>query len=90
MKIWTALKRLNQRYDAWAMHTADSFVAGIDRSYREKKSPGTKRHITVWDLLPGKRDPGQSRPMGSCFVPPIVPPPMARPGLADAAPRELS
>jgi hypothetical protein len=59
LKIWTAMKRLNQRYNAWAARAADSFVAGIDRRYREGRSPGTRRHITVWDLLPQKRDPGR-------------------------------
>jgi hypothetical protein len=57
MKIWTAMKRLNDRYDAWAMHTANKVVDALDHRGEDSKKPRTKKHLSVWDLLPNRRDP---------------------------------
>ena len=50
MKIWTAMRRLNQSYDAWAIRALDH--RGVDSS-----KPEAKKHISVWDLLSHPRDP---------------------------------
>jgi hypothetical protein len=54
MKIWTAMKRLNRRYDAWALRMANGIVANLDRG-PEDGTRERKRPISVWDLLPRKR-----------------------------------
>jgi hypothetical protein len=59
VKIWTATKRLNQRYDAWAKRTANRVVAELDRSGENGRKSETKRHISVWDLLSKNREPGR-------------------------------
>jgi hypothetical protein len=61
MKIWTATKRLNQRYDAWATRAANKVVDGLDHRGADSGKPEIKKHISVWDLLPNHRDPGRSR-----------------------------
>ena len=59
MKIWTATKRLNQRYDAWAMRTSSRIVANLDRRFRSGAERDAKKHLSVWDLLSKKREPGR-------------------------------
>ncbi|MGO8918238.1 MAG: hypothetical protein ACLQJR_20245 [Stellaceae bacterium] len=59
MKIWPAMKRLNQRYDAWARRTATRVVAELDRSGENGRKSETKRYIGVWDLLSKNREPGR-------------------------------
>jgi hypothetical protein len=60
MKVWTAMKRLNHRYDAWAMQTADKVVDTLDHRGEDSKKPSTKKHLSVWDLLPDRRDPSSN------------------------------
>lgn len=50
MKVWTALKRLNHRFDCWSAHAADKIVTDLDGA-GDKQEPDTKRHVNVWDLL---------------------------------------
>lgn len=57
MKIWTAMKRLNQSYDAWAIRAANKVVDDLDHRGADSRKPETKKHISVWDLLPNRRDP---------------------------------
>jgi hypothetical protein len=57
MKIWTAMKRLNHRYDVWAMHTANKVVDALDHRGEDSKKPRAKKHLSVWDLLPNRCDP---------------------------------
>jgi hypothetical protein len=59
MKIWSAMKRLNQRYNAWATHTANRIVADLDRSPRDGCKPERKRQLSVWDLLSQNCEPGR-------------------------------
>jgi hypothetical protein len=59
MKIWTAMKRLNRRYDAWALRAAGRFVADLDRRFGDDAERGTTTHLNVWDLLSKKRGPGR-------------------------------
>jgi hypothetical protein len=59
MKIWTAMKRLNQRSDAWATRTANRIVADLDRGPRDGGKPERKRQLSVWDLLSQNREPGR-------------------------------
>jgi hypothetical protein len=56
MKIWTAMKRLNQSYDAWMIRAANKVVDDLDHRGVDRK-PETRKHISVWDLLSSRRDP---------------------------------
>jgi hypothetical protein len=55
MKLWSALKRLNQRYDAWALAAANRAVAALDRSSESGAKPEARRSVNVWDLLSSDR-----------------------------------
>lgn len=46
MKVWTALKRLNQRFDCWWARAADRIVADLDDG-NEGREQGAKRHVSV-------------------------------------------
>jgi hypothetical protein len=59
VKIWTAMKHLNQRYDAWAMRTSSRIVTNLDRKFRSGAERDAKKHLSVWDLLSKKREPGR-------------------------------
>jgi hypothetical protein len=56
MKIWTAIKRLNQRWDASATRAANKMVDDLDRRRQDGSKPGVKKHISLWDLLPKRPD----------------------------------
>ena len=56
MKIWTAMKRLHQSYDAWAIRAANKVVDDLDHRGVDSRKPETKSHISVWDLLSNRRD----------------------------------
>jgi hypothetical protein len=56
MKIWTAMKRLNERYDAWAIRAANNVVDNIDHRSASHGTPEAKTHMSVRDLLPHRRD----------------------------------
>jgi hypothetical protein len=43
MEIWTAMKRLNQSYDAWAIRAANKVVDDLDRRGAESRKPETKK-----------------------------------------------
>jgi hypothetical protein len=53
------MKRLNQRYDAWAMRAANKVVDDLDHRREDGSKSKAKKHISVWDLLPNRRDPGR-------------------------------
>jgi hypothetical protein len=57
MKLWIAMKRLNERYDAWATRTANRIVADLDRRPRDGGKPERRRQLSVWDLLSQNREP---------------------------------
>lgn len=57
MKIWTAMKRLNQSFDAWAIRAANKIVDDLDHRGVDSRKPETKNHISVWDLLSNRRNP---------------------------------
>ncbi len=57
MKIWTAMRRLNQTCDAWATRAAAKMIDDLDRRGADNKNPRVKKHIGVWDLLSNRRDP---------------------------------
>lgn len=59
MKLWTAMMRLNQRYDAWALRNAGKFAADLDRGFGDGAERDAKTHLSVWDLLSKK--PGRGR-----------------------------
>lgn len=59
LKIWTAMKSLNQRYDAWALRTSSGIAADLDRKFRSGAERDGKKHLSVWDLLSKKRESGQ-------------------------------
>jgi len=59
MKIWTAMKRLNQSYDAWVIRAANKVVDDLDHRGMDRRNPETKKHISVWDLLSNRRDPAR-------------------------------
>jgi hypothetical protein len=50
MKLWNAMKRLNQRYGAWQANAAARLVAALDRPAK----PATAKHIALRDLLSRK------------------------------------
>ncbi len=60
VKIWTAMKRLNRRYDEWQARAAAGIVAELDHP-SDKKAARSKRHISVWDLLSDNREPGDEK-----------------------------
>lgn len=43
----------------WAMRAADQIVVDLERSPDGVGKPERKRQISVWDLLPPKREPGR-------------------------------
>ena len=57
MKIWTAMKRLNQSYDAWAARVANKVVDDLDHRGVKSRKPEAKKLISIWDLLSNRRDP---------------------------------
>jgi hypothetical protein len=57
MKVWTTLKRLNQRFDCWWAHAADRIVVDLDDGSRRHEQ-GTKRHVSMWGLLATDRRSG--------------------------------
>jgi hypothetical protein len=59
MKIWTAMKHLNQSYDAWATRAANTVVDDLDHRGADSRRSETKKHISVWDLLSNRRDPSR-------------------------------
>lgn len=57
MKMWTAMMRLNQRYDAWALRMASRMAVDIDRRFADGAERETVTHLNVWDLLSKRRRP---------------------------------
>jgi hypothetical protein len=57
MRIWTAMKRLNQSYDAWVIRAANRVVDDLDHRGVDSRKPETKSNISVWDLLSNRRNP---------------------------------
>jgi hypothetical protein len=54
VKICTAVRRFNRRYDAWQARAAAGIVARLDRPRGIGDKLPTNRHIGVWDLLSTK------------------------------------
>jgi hypothetical protein len=57
MRIWTAMKRLNQSYDAWVIRAANRVVDDLDHRGVDSRKPETESNISVWDLLSNRRNP---------------------------------
>ena len=55
MKIWSAMRRLNRRYDAWQARAAAGIVAKLDHPRDLGDAVPSNRPISVWDLLSTKR-----------------------------------
>jgi hypothetical protein len=61
LKICTAMRRLNTRYDEWQARAAARLIAKLDHPADIGNKPLTKSHIGVWDLLPNKRESGAEK-----------------------------
>ncbi len=59
MKIWNAMRRLNQTCDAWATRAAAKIIDDLDHRGADSKNTKAKKHIGVWDLLSNRRDPSR-------------------------------
>jgi hypothetical protein len=47
MRLWTAIKRINQRSDNWSRQAVERMIANVDRPDRSS----IKRHISIRDLF---------------------------------------
>jgi hypothetical protein len=50
MKIWTAMKRLKQSYDAWAIRAANKVVDDLDQRGVDNRKP-EPRNISAYGIF---------------------------------------
>ena len=57
MKIWAAMRRLSQSYDAWAIRAANKAVDHLDHRGAESRKPEAKlRHAVLLREEAARRD----------------------------------